>query len=253
MKNHTELAHYFTGATATAADYPEKTRLIYHYGYKPYDSLLTMRQQNERGLLDPVNQKRMEDLDASSQHRAVRNYSEHVSFFFDRPPFQLMLRNFAPNHIFWRDGGTVYEHVVDVAQIPQPMEWLVHSTPLDLFFYDWFWYKRPNTHPGHAAIIFKLRNMIKTLQGNTGSGIDSLAAAVAKYKNAQVTRADFIAGFKHPNYLENPKHKRTWYAPRVRHLNIYVDEPIPVLSVRPIKLQRNFQPNRPGLRTPVRA
>lgn len=246
MGNLKHLEHYFNLANTAPQDMSLNTRLIYHYASKPYDNLLTLKQQADRGILDEKQRKVMEERDASAAHRGIEAYSGHVSFFFDRPPFGMMLRNFNPNHIFWRDGATVYEHIVDAANLEPDVGWVVHSTPLDLFFYDWFWKGRPSSHPGHAKIVFQLRNMIKKLQGNTGTGVDDLLRVIARYKG--ITAGDFKAGFEHEVYKSSPQFQKKWYAPRVRHLNIFVKEPIEVLKVRPIRLQRNFQPNRPVMR-----
>lgn len=245
MGNLKHLEDYFSLASVEPKDLSFNTRLIYHYASKPFDMLLTGKQQAERGLLTEEQRKDMEAKDASAAHRGVEAYSGHVSFFFDRPPFGMMLRNFSPNHVFWRDGATVYEHIVDASTLEPDCAWQVHSTPLDLFFYDWFWHGRPSSHIGHAKLVFQLRNMIKKLQGNTGQGVDDLLKVIARNKG--VTYTDFKAGFQHPIYKSSRQFQKKWYAPRVRHLNIFVNEPIEVIRVRPIKLQRNFSPQRPGM------
>lgn len=233
------------------ADAPQAPTLIYHYSSKPLSHLMTMKHQHDRGMLDENGVKKMNDLDASAKHRGQPPYSQHVSFFFDRPPFQLMLKKFRRDHIFWREGATVYEHVVDVSQLAEDTRWIVHSTPIDLFFYDWFWSGRPNTHVTHHKLVFKLRNLIKSINGDVGNDRASLEQVIQKYKG--VTKQDFVKGFNHPEYQKNKSQQRTWYAPRVRHLNVFVDEPIPVKHTRAIKLTKGFQPQNQGQRQRVTA
>lgn len=93
--------------------------LIYHYSYKAFDTLKTLKAQG-----------RSKDISS------IKDYDEHISFFLEPIPHEFMGTVFGPTHPVWFPGSMLIEHTVLVKDIGEFRYRLVESPEKTAMYYD---------------------------------------------------------------------------------------------------------------------
>lgn len=107
---------------------------LYHYAIEPYNILLTRR---HRGGLTEEEIKR--GIDIAAFRCDPKPYYDHISFFFDRPPVEIIGDIFKPyDHDFWFNGNVIYEHIVHVESIGK-FDYMITETPDKMKFIKQHW------------------------------------------------------------------------------------------------------------------
>ena len=82
--------------------------LLYHYSKDRYNSLTT---REFRGL------KIDEEMLKRKREYVPGNYNQHISFFFDPIPFQILGKIYGEGHAAWYPGSELYQYIVDSRDI----------------------------------------------------------------------------------------------------------------------------------------
>lgn len=189
--------------------------LFYHYSNQPFDELLTVREQQKRGL-SKITDAELLDRDQDSRFRCQPgSSSDYINFFFDPVPIDLIAGKYPESHPTWAPGRHIWELTVELNDFDEDIPFLVSETQLAQTLSQFFW-------PGDKApdilkrCYFKLRSYLCHKQGDQGEGLQALKLARQRH---QGTTRDFYekllnsAAFNQPHsYLQN------MYAPNVPHV-----------------------------------
>jgi hypothetical protein len=105
--------------------------LLYHYSKAPLRSLTTRR---HRGGLTEQELKEGYDWHVFRQEPAP--YYDHISFFFEPAPLDILGTIFAgTGHDFWTADAYIYEHVVESSRIGN-FKYFITETPEDIAVMD---------------------------------------------------------------------------------------------------------------------
>lgn len=86
---------------------------LYHYSKEQYDVLKT------KELTTPISKE--------DRHKAIERalftkdpgpYYQHISFFFEPAPLDILGRIFGKDHHFWFPGNEIFEYEVDISKLP---------------------------------------------------------------------------------------------------------------------------------------
>lgn len=163
--------------------------LLYHYSKEQYDHLLTREAQ---GLKSSVQEE--------------KSYSKHISFFFERPPLDIIGDIFGDGHHTWVNGNKLYEYIVDTSDIGKFEYSIVEFPEKTAILYD--------TSLTDAQYYSQIEKVTKE-KGYKGSGSRDLEKAV--HPLLGTTRAAYANMRRHPNFEELKKK----YAATVPHVMIY--------------------------------
>jgi hypothetical protein len=194
---------------------------LYHYSAQKYDALLT------KELQGVVTDGEREDDKAAARFRGdIGPYIQHVSFFIEPVPADILGSIFPRDHHTWAAGNVLYQYTVDVDDI-DIYGWCIIENKINLIMDDMFWldidlYKK---------LFFTVRNIANSLAGNSGTTIVGLKKAGIKYMNT--ARDAFIALKKHKTFNE----VKNLYAPRVPHVMVYTHKPIKIFDTTKIKIE----------------
>lgn len=99
---------------------------LYHYSTERFAVLLTRRTQGT------LTQKELEEAETRSRRMGtIAPYVDHISFFFDPLPLELLASIFRPTsefkeeHPVWFKGNQLFEHVVEVETLNPNCAWEV--------------------------------------------------------------------------------------------------------------------------------
>jgi hypothetical protein len=186
--------------------------LLYHYGpgNTKYNTLLTKRLSDKKLSKEEI--KEAEDLARLTSR--LGPYIDHISFFMDPIPFDIIGDLFKDsNHHVWFNSNTLYEYRVDFLSLEKNIKYEVVETPNDVkildatnwidtddFFYDYMLkkYKRKRNDGEVGKFRLFLEDQVKKYQGT-----------IRDYYLKAVKRKDFKEG--------NDKK----YAANVPHLMLY--------------------------------
>lgn len=108
--------------------------LLYHYAKEPYEQLKTKQQQGNLTL------KEIEEGERIAAFRSdIGPYYNHISFFFEPAPLDILGTLFAKiHHDFWIPDSTIYEHVVESKTLGE-FGWWITETAADIeqMYKDW--------------------------------------------------------------------------------------------------------------------
>jgi hypothetical protein len=205
--------------------------IIYHYAKDYFPELLTLSKQVEVGKrkgLDPFYVKRDK---ATQKIKASDKYSNHVSFFFDQLPFDIIANaDFWDQHLYKQPS--IYEYQVDIDTLSDNIKFQIKESSFDQFLFN-FWHEFDNKviNQAYEKLYFNTRHLVHSLNGQKGEGKKELADAVLKFKN--VTRDAFYK-LVHSKEFTNDIGYRRRYATNVPHLMIFVPDGI----IKPIKITK---------------
>lgn len=183
--------------------------VLYHYSVKQHKKLLTSRQL---GKTDPAKIATWEKI--AKKFNLVGAYCDHISFFFDPAPMDILGAIFGPGHAAWFPGSKLYEHVVTVSElvtegeIPyEVVETLTDRKIMDSL--DW------TNHEKAIKEFFRLQRKEKILTGEIAWAPDKLLQQMAYYRGG--TREAYLKAATMEDFEEN----RMKYAANVPHLMAY--------------------------------
>jgi hypothetical protein len=180
---------------------------LYHYADKPYTVLKTPEKLS--GLNREDRSANMRDM--ATQHDPAP-YHQHISFFLEPVPLDVVGRVFGSEHLFWYPGHQLYEHVVDLDRLPA-FKYRLVETPLALqMYYSTPWEQL--TAEQVLAYFAKLAQQQKH-HGEIGEGVVQFKAAASGIVGH--TREAFQMLPTRPNWDE----LQTKYAATVPHVLLY--------------------------------
>lgn len=185
----------------------DKITYLYHYSHKKLNKLETLRLQ---GVLSKEDMVKMDEY-AKKTHFPY-SYYDHVSFFIDRPPLDIIHTLFPKDHPAWSKGKVLYEYVVPVSSI-QVKYWELVESKLHQALINFY-------APDNEKLIdvwWRVSNTLAKVVGNQGKNTTDLIRTVNRNKDK--TRYNYINQGKRDSYQ---------YASNVPHLMVYIDEPIVV-------------------------
>lgn len=164
---------------------------LYHYSSAKYKSLLTLNGQK----------KQVKESDGVGE-----DYANHISFFFEPPPLEILGELYKGKHKFWFNGNEIYEYKIQlesltdfkykVVEYPEKTE-IYYDTSIDDEEFDKLLkeFEKKFNYTGDS--VEELKKVLKRLKGTT-----------KKYFELLPTRSNFEELIKK-------------YAPTVPHLMIY--------------------------------
>lgn len=185
---------------------------LYHYAPELYPQLLTRRRS---GKADAAEIKRSEA--SAKKYLDEGPYVDHISFFFDPIPADLLPKLYGPNHRAWFKGNRLYEYVVDVDILQRDLLYRVVESERKTAFYDKF-VEEHNWIEDDPVLLMKYIREINALQRKWGE----LGREWSQFKqqillNQGKTREAYIRASQRPDF-EDGKQR---YASNVPHLMVY--------------------------------
>lgn len=183
--------------------------LLYHYNTAPLDELAS---QFARGLDGGL---------TAEEIKSPFAYIKNLSFFFEPIPDNLpaILHN---EHHFWKRGAVLYEHVVNIDQLPEEVPYRIVETraKTELLFKKQKWELVPD-NPKLKEIYVKELHDLEQKMGYTGIGLKKLKEVLAKLPY-DITK-DYQELYKcHKKHPEDKLLEK--YAANVPHLMAYTAE-----------------------------
>ncbi len=189
-----------------------KKTILYHYGLTPYKNIFTIDQLIKRNIKN-YSQEEIENMKRRSLwKKELFPYTEHISLFFDRIPFDLVVKEFYKNPVYQK-GNVIYEHQIDVSDINDIKGFEIVESPVKTFLLPLF----PENEK-LQSMWWNSLNFINKMQGNRGKTKEMLIRAIERYKGK--TEYYFNEIVKSKNFSDN---HRSMYAPGVPHLFLYVE------------------------------
>lgn len=171
---------------------------LYHYSSEKYSVLKTKAAQ--------------EGIGSDEEKISLKNlpYNKHVSFFAEVPPFDLFESIYGTEHPFWKPGKTIYEHVVDLQDLPKDFFYMfVESKEVTELYYD-----PASDHLSNEEYV-KRKIEILTKHQYYGTKLQDLRSVIMRSQGE--VRLSYANLPKRPNFSDI-KEK---YAPTVPHFMIY--------------------------------
>lgn len=190
--------------------------LLYHISDKRHSNLKPLRLQGK-------SYRELEQLDKKYKEPLTPGYTWSLSFFFDPPPYNEFPKHYDVSDR-WVPGSKVYEHTVDVMNLPSSMYWRVVETPINRVLGGELW------NQIDEKLWFKTRWELLAATGHMGFGFDGLMNVINKYKGT--TEEYFQQLWKSPDFHNVKDH----YAPNVPHLMLWSEQPIVVSQIRDITI-----------------
>lgn len=186
---------------------------IYHYSPLLFDTLQTKR---KRGVATPEEIQRAKTQAARILQPGAL-YVDHLSFFFEPIPSEILHLVYGKEHPVWFFGNTLYEYKVDATKIPaRSLYEVVESSrevaALDKFVIDNSWFD-DDPKLLKKWFVFILAEKIKW--GEYGNDHNKLLSQIKRGKGT--LEEDFFKAAKRDDFKENFKK----YAASVPHLMLY--------------------------------
>lgn len=111
--------------------------LLYHYSSDKYAQLKTLAKQ--RKITPEEEEKAHKEFMSDTKflgRPAPGYYYDHISFFFERVPLDIIADCFDGEHPFWYHGHVLYEHIVDTRDIKHFTYEVVEFPEKTDMFYD---------------------------------------------------------------------------------------------------------------------
>lgn len=186
---------------------------LYHYSKDQYDTLMTKRAS---GKATPEEIKRAE---AGARRILMPGtaYVDHISFFFDPIPSEILGQLYGKGHPVWFNGNELYEYVVEMDKLPEKLLYEVVETErevaaLDKFVKDHNWV---NDDPVLLKKWFAFILSEKLKWGEYGDDLGKL------YIQAKRNSGNLTTNFLKAVQREDFKDNFTKYAASVPHLMCY--------------------------------
>lgn len=182
---------------------------LFHYAKEPFEVLKTLKAQGKESTYQSVN--------------VEWSYSEHISFFVDPIPADIMGRVYGKDHKVWSPGSELYEHQV-IAENIGPFNYRFCETPewVELYYDP----KVTDEEFPQARVAMEKRLHYK------GSSLSEFKLGYAALKGK--TRTAILEVPKKPDWIDI----RDKYAARVPHVMLYPAKgEVKVLNSRKITIK----------------
>lgn len=137
-------------------------------------------------------------------------YYEHISFFFEPVPLDLVGKTFGKDHPFWYPGHEIYEHTIPIDTLPD-FKYRIVETPLaNELFYKTDWDKEVD-----MAEYFKKLYDVQKQHGEIGESRSTFISTAQHLKGT--VRKAYEELPKRPNWEE----LKSKYAATVPHVMLY--------------------------------
>lgn len=174
---------------------------LYHYSKHLLPDLKTLLQQG-------ISEERKLEIEALSKARGAKfPYYDHISFFVDPVPLDIIHTLFPKNHPAWAYGTKLYQYEINTGDIDLKYFTMIESNVdqwLNPFYVDWL-----------GGVHSRTKSFVKKLIGENGYTLEALEKAITPYVGK--TRAA---------YLKGDRSLSLQYAPDVPHVMIYPHKPI---------------------------
>lgn len=196
---------------------------LYHYSSTLYPVLLTRRRsapmiRREPGgvsagaLLTQVQYE--ESVKNAELYSDLGSYYDHVSFFFEPLPLEKMGDHFGNFHDFWFNGHLVYEHVVELADVPRDMRFDIVETPTVREWWKTHGFDDDAPKAERLRVFAEMRKAKESF-GEIGFNARQLERAAKRYSHGVY---DYYRRQKSSEFWDEGKTK---YAAGVPHVMIY--------------------------------
>lgn len=186
---------------------------LYHYSTGDFEKLLTKR---ATGNVTPEEIKK-----ADEQARRIlqpgATYVDHISFFFERIPSDILHNIYGEKHPVWFDGNVLNEYVVDATQFPEKILYEVVESSREVAALDKFT-KDHNWVEDDPVLLKKWFAFIlneKVKWGEYGNDKTKLLLQIKRYQGR--LRFEFLEAAQREDFQDNFKK----YAASVTHLMLY--------------------------------
>ena len=184
--------------------------LLYHYSKNPLKTLTTRRFRET--LTD---EQLKEGWDSAVWRKAPGPYYDHISFFLEPAPLDILGAVFADvNHDFWIPGSTIYQHTVESSKIGR-FKYAIVETPGDIeLLSEWKdeWDMDPKWDAAKETYFFK-RARIKKANGEVGQNNAAFEQVASSFVGT--ARQAYLSA------LNRDQNDRLLYAAGVPHVMIY--------------------------------
>lgn len=170
---------------------------VYHYATQQYDVLKTKKAQgvptdtSSVGIV--LNGKRFD-------------YTDHISFFVEPIPLEVMGRVYGKDHHVWHPGSELHEHKVDMAKVKSFMYHFVETPEKIAMLFD------DNIDDEE---YYKRLEKVNAEKGYVGSGLSEFSHPYKQFQGQ--TKRHILRADSFPRWQEN----RLKYAACVPHVMVY--------------------------------
>lgn len=195
---------------------------LFHYSKDLHEVLKTKRAIG----LSELEQAKLKDK--TLKKYPGRHYFDHISFFFDPIPVDIIGDLYGPDHPVWFNGNSLYEHEISINDPPfhipfEVVESVNQIHALDIFAVEHNWV---DEDPILLNKWFEHIGREKIKWGEWGDTLPKLILQIKKNKG--ITRQSFINAVERDDFNENKRK----YAASVPHLMVYPPEGyLPVTKV----------------------
>lgn len=177
---------------------------LYHYSAEKHNVLKTVEKQNK---LTSEEKAKWDKLAKDNFRAGV--YYQHISFFFEPIPIDIISNIFNNEHPVWYSGNVLYEHKVSIASLGEFSYELTESPEINEIFYN------PKYDDYSDERWEKLKDKILKENGYIGHDSASLINAINKNKGS------IREAYKQLPHRSNFEQIKTKYAATVPHLMVY--------------------------------
>lgn len=182
---------------------------LYHYATQQFPELRTRKAQ---GVVTDVDY--LVSLRKAEKFHWLGSYMDHVSFFFEPLEIEMIGKLFDNKHDVWHSGNVLYEHIVEVSDLPADMQYEVVESPDQMKLLESVNWKVADDKM--RAEYFLRESKMKRASGEIGNTKEGLLKQIAKYNGT--TLSAYKAAKQLPNWEH---HLRHLYAGAVPHVMIY--------------------------------
>lgn len=170
---------------------------VYHYASQQYDVLKTKKAQgvptdtSSVGIV--LNGKRFD-------------YTDHISFFVEPIPLEIMGRVYGKDHSVWHPGSELYEHKVDMGKVKSFMYHFVETPEKIAMLFD---------DGIDDQEYYKRLEKVNAEKGYVGSGLSEFSHPYKQFQGQ--TKRHILRADSFPRWQES----RLKYAACVPHVMVY--------------------------------
>lgn len=186
---------------------------LYHYSTQQFNTLLTKRKAGNATAEEIIQAKK----DARRILMPDATYIDHISFFFEPIPTEILGTLYGKNHPVWINGKELYEYEVNPLKLPNPILYeVVESSKevneLSRFIKEHNWVE---DDPKLLQVWFKHILNKKISWGEYGKDKTKLILQIMKHQGRLAS--DFLSATQRDDFEDNFKK----YAASVPHLMLY--------------------------------
>lgn len=179
---------------------------LYHYSKQHYSELRTLEKQR------PISQEeKKKALQETLIHHSPGFYYEHISFFFDPVPYDILGKIYGKDHRIWYSGNQIFQYEINLDALGKFAYEIVESPEKIKILYD-----ETLSDDDYEVELNKL--MVK--HNYIGEGKKELIEASKHLIGT--TRSSYLKVQSYPNWNEI----KSKYAACVPHVMIYPDKGI---------------------------